>query len=130
MTIKTATQTTSPGLRLLLIGGGWLSLCLGIIGIFLPLLPTTCFILLSAWCFSRSSDYFYRRLLNQQYLGPIIRQWQNERAIPLHIRNRALAMLWISLLVSSAAVGQLWLGASLLAFGFCLSAYMLKLRTI
>jgi uncharacterized protein len=130
MANKVQIQTTRPGLRLLLIVGGWLSLCLGILGIFLPLLPTTCFILLSAWCFSRSSDYFYNWLLNQKYFGPIIRHWQNDRAIPLHIRNRALAMLWISLLISSAAVGQLWLGLSLITFGFCLSGYMLKLRTI
>ncbi|KYG64571.1 hypothetical protein AZI85_03945 [Bdellovibrio bacteriovorus] len=55
---------------------GWLFLGLGMIGIFLPLLPTTPFLLLTAFCFSRSSERWHRWLINQPHLGPFILDWQ------------------------------------------------------
>ncbi|MCA9470979.1 MAG: YbaN family protein [Nitrospirales bacterium] len=55
---------------------GWASLILGVIGIFLPLLPTTPFVLLSAYCFSKSSPKLHQWLLGQPTLGPMIRNWE------------------------------------------------------
>lgn len=55
---------------------GWIFLGLGVIGIFLPLLPTTPFLLLTAFCFSRSSEKWHRWLINQPHLGPFILDWQ------------------------------------------------------
>ncbi|MDH5700144.1 MAG: YbaN family protein, partial [Nitrospirota bacterium] len=57
--------------RFILLVVGWVSLALGILGIFFPLLPTTPFILLAASCFSKSSPRLHSRLLNQPLLGPM-----------------------------------------------------------
>lgn len=60
---------------------GLLSLGLGILGAFAPLLPTTCFVLLAAWCFAKSSPQWHQRLCNNKLFGPTITQWENERCI-------------------------------------------------
>ncbi|MGI9419752.1 MAG: YbaN family protein [Geminicoccaceae bacterium] len=60
---------------------GLASLSLGFVGIFLPLLPTTPFLLLAAFCFARSSDRLHRWLLTHQTFGPMIENWQRHRAI-------------------------------------------------
>lgn len=81
---------------MLLIIAGSISLALGVIGIFLPLLPTTPFLILSAFCFSKSSPRFYRWILNHQYLGPPIQDWKNHRAISLKSKIMAGSMLALS----------------------------------
>lgn len=83
-------------LRLLWLIGGILSLTLGTIGIFLPLLPTTPFILLAATCFAKSSQRFHKYLINNKYFGPIIEDWQEKRRIPY----KAKVIMSISMLVS------------------------------
>jgi uncharacterized membrane protein YbaN (DUF454 family) len=60
---------------------GWIFLFIGVIGIFVPLLPTTPFLLLAAYFFNRSSDKFHLWLLNHQVLGPPIRNWVEKRVI-------------------------------------------------
>lgn len=73
-------------LRLFCLGVGITALLLGLIGIVLPLLPTTPFILLAATCFARGSQRFHDWLLGQRIAGPIIREWQTHlvpcRAVP------------------------------------------------
>lgn len=68
-------------MRLFWLISGTLSLALGIVGAFLPLLPTTPFLLLAAFCLSRSSPAFHRWLVNHRTLGPPIRDWEENRAI-------------------------------------------------
>ena len=92
---------TSPVLRLILIAIGWVTLSLGIVGVFLPVLPTTPFVLLAAACFARSSPRFYHRLMNDRYLGPYLRAWRNERRIPLRAKILATVMLAITLIPSA-----------------------------
>lgn len=58
------------------IAAGWLSLGLGFVGIFVPLLPTTPFVLLAAVCFSRGSERLYLWLITQPTFGPLLRDWQ------------------------------------------------------
>ena len=58
---------------------GTLSLALGMIGIFVPLLPTTCFLLLAAWCYARSSPRLYDRLLRARWIGDYLRRYRDER---------------------------------------------------
>ena len=68
--------------RYLLIFYGALSLVLGIIGIFLPFLPTTPFILLTATCWAQASPRFHNWLYHHRYFGPIIQNWENNGAVP------------------------------------------------
>jgi uncharacterized membrane protein YbaN (DUF454 family) len=73
---------------------GTISLVLGIVGIFVPLLPTTPFLLLSAAAYCKGSTRLYNRLLNQKYLGPYIRNFKENKAIPLRAKIYAVTLLW------------------------------------
>ncbi|WP_246776711.1 YbaN family protein [Microvirga sp. VF16] len=75
---------------------GYASLVLGIVGIFLPVLPTTPFVLVSAWCFARSNPVLAERLYNHPRFGPLLTAWRDQRAIPLHAKFYALAALVLS----------------------------------
>ncbi|NVK43965.1 MAG: YbaN family protein [Oceanospirillaceae bacterium] len=72
--------------RALYWGGGMVALSLGAIGVVLPLLPTTPFVILAAFCFSRSSERLHLWLLNQRLFGPLIRDWETYGVIPLRIK--------------------------------------------
>ena len=77
---------------------GTLSLILGIIGIFLPLLPTTPFLLLTAALYVRSSPRLYNWLLHQKYLGNYIRNFRENKAIPLRAKVISLVLMWGTML--------------------------------
>ena len=83
----------SAPLRLVVIASGWMSLVLGIIGIFLPLLPTTPFVLLSAYCFSKSSPRLHHWLLNQPHLGPMIQNWEQHGSISQNAKVTATVLM-------------------------------------
>ncbi len=72
---------------------GILSLTLGFIGIFLPILPTTPFILLAAFCFSRGSRQLHHWLVSQPHLGKMIRDWEHNGVIRLRVKLMAAAIL-------------------------------------
>lgn len=76
---------------------GSTSLLLGIMGLFLPILPTTPFLLLSAFCFSKSSDNLYRKLLGNKYFGSYIRDYQEGKGIPKRVKTFALITLWTAI---------------------------------
>ena len=120
----------SPLIRNLLIVIGWLSVVLGVIGVFLPIMPTTPFILLAGWCFARSSQRFHSWLLNHRYLGPILKAWQESGAIPRTVRNRVLFLLWFSLCTSSYIIALPWVTLALFTLGISVSIYILKMRTL
>jgi len=75
---------------------GYASLALGIVGIFLPVLPTTPFVLLAAWCFARSNPALAERLYSHPRFGALLTTWRDQRAIPRRAKILALAMLAVS----------------------------------
>ncbi len=83
--------------KIVLIILGLLSLGLGVVGIFVPLLPTTPLLLLSAWCFVRSSERLYEWLINNRYLGEYIRNFREHRAIPLRAKILSVALIWLTI---------------------------------
>lgn len=83
----------------LLFAAGAVSLAVGVIGIFLPLLPTTPFLLLAAWCFVRSSPRAHAWLYRQKVIGPALRDWEERKAISRRAKTQA-----VSLIVLSAAL--------------------------
>jgi hypothetical protein len=113
---------TSRTLRVLLVVAGALSLGLGILGIFLPVLPTTPFLLLSAACWLQSSRRLYDWLLNTRFPGHYIRDWRAGRGLPRALKWNILALLVVTIGISGVFfVEALWarilLGVVLVAVG-------------
>ena len=90
-------QTASAPVRYFLIAFGWFNVAVGAVGIVVPGLPTTPFLLVAAWAFSRSSPRFQHWLRNHRRLGPPVRDWQDHRAIPVKAKVLAVAMMSASL---------------------------------
>jgi uncharacterized membrane protein YbaN (DUF454 family) len=82
--------------RRLLIGAGTLSTGLGIIGIFVPILPTTPFLLLAAACYMRSSERFYRWLINNRIFGAYVRNYIEGKGMPVKIKMFTILLLWLT----------------------------------
>jgi len=74
---------------------GFLFILLGILGVFLPLLPTTPFIILAAFLFSQSSEKYHQWLLNNKVFGPILYNWENSRCIPNFAKKLSFIMIAI-----------------------------------
>lgn len=85
-------------MKILCIVLGSLSLALGIIGIFVPLLPTTPFLLLTAALYFKASPRLYNWLLHQKHLGPYIRNYRENKAIPLRAKIVSLLLMWGTML--------------------------------
>jgi uncharacterized protein len=114
--------------RVLLMAIGLLSLLSGIVGIFVPIWPTTCFLLLSTACFSRSSDRLYRWMNSNSWFGSHVRQYRETGSIDGRVRNLSLFSLWAALLLSIALVkASVWLLVALLSIGIAVSVHLLKL---
>jgi uncharacterized membrane protein YbaN (DUF454 family) len=101
--------------RFLLIALGSLSVGLGVIGIFIPLMPTTVFLLLAAACYARSSDRFYQRLIENRWLGSYIRNSREGRGMSRRHKGVTLALLWIGMLATIVFSLEGWGARVLLA---------------
>lgn len=95
-------------MRILLTIFGFLSLGLGILGIFLPILPTTPLLLLAAALFLRSDRRMYDWLLDHERLGPYIRNFMVHKSIPLKIKIISVSMVWITLINCAVFVAEHW----------------------
>ncbi|HFQ5378163.1 TPA: YbaN family protein [Vibrio vulnificus] len=93
---------------------GGLSLCLGIAGIVLPLLPTTPFILLASACFLRSSPRFHHWLHSHKTFGPVLDNWQQNRAVTRRVKQRAILFILLSFSVSIWIAPLMWLKIALM----------------
>ncbi len=98
----------SPWARYALIGLGWFMVALGVIGIFLPVLPTAPFLLVAAWAFSRSSKRFHQWLYHHPHLGRFIRDWERHGVIPVRGKVAAVVGMWTSLALVLAFVETTW----------------------
>ncbi|MCU0768519.1 MAG: YbaN family protein [Burkholderiaceae bacterium] len=107
---------------------GSLALALGVLGIFLPLLPTTPFVLLAAACYARGSRRFHAWLLAQRTFGPIVHEWEQHRSIPYRTKLTAIALMSLTLAISIVFFVQpRWLQAALAALGLGLAVWMYRL---
>lgn len=122
-------QARSRTLRYLLFACGCLSVVLGVIGIFLPVLPTTPFLLLAAACFARSSKRFYLWLVMHPRLGPWVRDYLDGQGLPLKGKIWALALMWASISFSMWIVPLFWVRVFMLVSAICVTIYILKQKT-
>jgi uncharacterized membrane protein YbaN (DUF454 family) len=111
--------------RLLFLALGTALVALGIAGAFLPVLPTTPFMLLAAACYARASTRFYNGLLNNRWFGPTILEWRRYRSIPYRVKWTAIVLMAVTLGVSIAFFVP-WIEPklALAAFGVLLVAYL------
>ncbi|OAT46390.1 uncharacterized DUF454 family protein [Proteus hauseri ATCC 700826] len=113
--------------RILLIIAGWLCVGLATLGVILPVLPTTPFLLLAAWCFSRSSQRFHYWLLYRSWFGPYLRYWQTYKAMPKGAKPKAIIIILVTFSLSLWLVSMLWVRVLLLIILVCLLIFMWRL---
>lgn len=118
------------GVRYALLLLGWLSVALGVIGIFLPLLPTTPFLLLAAACFMRSSPRFYHWLVQHSRLGPWIHAYLDGRGIPRRAKVYAISLMWSSIALSCYLLPFIWARAFMLMSAILVTLYILRQPTL
>lgn len=123
--------TFSRVTRAILVIIGTASLAVGIVGVFVPILPTTPFLLLSAACYIRSSKMFYNWLISNRLFGDYIRNYLERRGVPLRLKVFILALLWITIGCSAAfATDTLWVRIVLALIAIAVTAHILSLRTL
>ena len=121
-------EHANPGVRAAYLLLGCLCVALGVAGAFLPVLPTTPFMLLAAACFARASTRFYNWLLNTRAFGPAILEWREHHSIPYRIKLIAIAMMAGTLTASILlAVEPAWLQALLAVLGVVLAVWMYRI---
>ena len=109
---------------------GSISLVLGTLGIFLPVLPTTPFYLLTAWLYMKSSPKLYSKVMNNKYFGTIVRDFQVDKSISLRTKIIVVSMLWGTMLISAFwAVSVWWLRLLLFAIAGGITIHILSYKT-
>lgn len=118
-------------MKLLLSVLGTIALILGIVGIFLPLLPTTPFLLLAAALYFRSSPSLYNWLISHPRLGPYIKNFREHKAIPLRVKIISVSLVWITLLNCTFFVAEtIWLRLLFIALSIGITAHILHYKTL
>lgn len=116
--------------RVLLILTGSLALALGVLGIALPLLPTTPFVLLAGWCYARAWRGGHERLRESKLFGPMLRSGREGRYLPLRAKIAALVVVVATFTATIVwAARDPWLRIVWAAIGLCVAAYLLRLPT-
>jgi uncharacterized membrane protein YbaN (DUF454 family) len=110
--------------RLACLGAGFVALVLGLIGIVVPVLPTTPFVLLAAACFARSSQRLHDAMLAHRIAGPIIHEWQTHRAMPRKVKRVAYALMLLSFGSSMLLMQSNWHRSMLAVIGLILLFFL------
>lgn len=114
--------------RVIYISAGSISLVLGTIGIFTPILPTTPLYLLTAWFYARSSDTLYKKAMDNKHFGGIVRNFQENKVIPPKAKFVSISTLWVTILLSVYIVNILWVRILLLIIAICVTIHILSYR--
>jgi uncharacterized protein len=117
-------------LKVVYIVSGIICVILAFIGIFLPVLPTTPFLLLAAFFFARSSDRFLHWLLTNRWFGPYIRNYREGKGMTARNKAFTLTMLWISIGIAAIyAVSALWLRVILFGIASGVTFHLARINT-
>ena len=109
---------------------GFISLALGIIGIILPVLPTTPFILLSAWCFYHGSERFHDWIINHDYFGPIIEEYGDGEGMSKESKAKAIGMTWTAVLLTAVFIlDSVFMRAIIIVVAVIGTIFLLRIKT-
>ena len=127
---KQKDKTSNQLLKWILITAGTIFVGLGILGIFIPILPTTPFLLLGAICYARSSKRFYDGLINNRLIGSYIKNYQEGKGIPLKVKISTISLLLITILFSVFFIIQnIWIKLIFLLIAFIVTFHILSIKT-
>jgi len=115
--------------KTILLISGWLLVAVAAIGVLLPVLPTTPFVILAACCFSLSSERLYKLLLNNRFFGPYIDNYRTKQGVSAAHKTRAIVTLWVLLILSAVLTRLLWLTLLLFVVGVCVTIHLLLIKT-
>jgi uncharacterized protein len=116
--------------KAILIFAGTVCVALGVLGMFLPLLPTTVFLLMAAYCYSRSSERFHNWLLNNRLCGSYIRNYKSGQGISMRQKITTISILWASIGVSIWLLGGgFWMTLLLLAIAIGVTIHLVLIKT-
>jgi hypothetical protein len=116
-------------IKKLLILIGTISVALAILGMFLPVLPTTPFLLLAAICYARGSKRFYHWLMTNRWCGQYIRNYREGKGIPLRQKLFTILLLWLTIGYSVWAVSLWWVQLILLAIAGGVTIHLVTIKT-
>jgi hypothetical protein len=108
---------------------GFIALGLGAIGIFMPLLPTTPFVLLAAICFSYSSPKFYEWIRRSPYFGVYVENYYTKQGVPMSIKIKSIIFLWGGLALSMILIQSFWVYIVLFIVGIGVTTHLLLIKT-
>jgi len=117
-------------LKAIYITAGTIFFILGIIGVFLPVMPTTPFLLLTAFCWVRGSERLHSWLISHKTFGPPIRDYMQERAMQYKTKVKAILLIWTSICFSIFLTQKTFVTIILLITGTALTLYLLSLKTL
>ena len=124
---KTHLNSLDP-LKLIFLCLGFFFVGLGFLGVFLPVLPTTVFMLVAAACFARSSPRFYHWLMNHRIFGPPIREWRQHRALSPKTKGTAIGLIITSFGISILFfVQEPILRVGLVLLALCVILFLLRI---
>ena len=128
--MKTANQSTrsTQRYRVVFLAVGWLCVVLGLIGTVLPLMPTTVFLLVAAWAFSRSDERWHRWLREHARFGEAVRAWEEHHAMPRRAKRVAFLALGLSYAFTATVFGPFSLTA--IIGGLCIAGVAIYIAHI
>ncbi|QOX62981.1 DUF454 domain-containing protein [Anoxybacterium hadale] len=115
--------------KMMLMFCGWLLLVLAVMGIVLPVLPTTPFVIAAAACFSIGDPKMYQRLESSKVFGPYLEGWRTKQGISASRKASAIAILWILMTLSILLTQKLWLTVLLIFIGIGVTTHLLLMKT-
>ncbi|MCJ7472578.1 MAG: YbaN family protein [Actinobacteria bacterium] len=122
-------KTLKKPVKILLIATGTFLIGVSIVGIFIPVLPTTPFLLLSAALYARSSKRFYNWLINNRILGRYIKNYREGKGIPVKAKITAISILWITIGYSAIfAIEILWVRILLVIIAIGVTVHIVRIK--
>lgn len=116
--------------RPLLIAAGIAFVAIGTVGIFVPLLPTTIFLILAGACFGKSSPGAYRWLTTNRVFGPMLRDYYEGHGATLRTKVVSITTLWVGLGLAAWFFGNAWIDGALAVIGVAVTVHLVRLQTV